>query len=434
MDMLRSSGVGIIGDMDWGTHFCHFYQTKEDLTNILVPYFKAGLENNEFCMWITSNPLSVEEAIESMQKVMPDIKKYLDTKQLEIIPYNEWYINDDEFNSKNVLKGWVEKVNESTHRGYERIRVTGNVSFLDKKDWDDLIDYEEKLDRIVDNLQIMVLCSYPLDECDANQIIDAVNKHQFTLIKREGNWTMVENTRHKKTEEALNQVKERFDRQLDQLTYITSHDLQEPIRMVISFSQLLKRRYKGIYDEDADEYIDFIMDGAHRMKDLIDDLQTFSQLNTRAKKSEPVHMDVVLNEVLDNLKTSITYNESQISYDYLPVIMGDPSQINQLFHNLITNAIKFQREGPPKIHISVGELSEKWLFSVKDEGIGIHSRYHEQIFKIFKRLHPREKYEGTGIGLVICKRIVERHGGRIWVESKLGEGSTFYFELPKIIS
>lgn len=283
MNMLRSSGVGIIDDMDWGTHFCHFYQTKEDLTNILVPYFKAGLENNEFCIWITSNPLSVEEAIESMQKVMPDIKKYLDTKQLEIIPYNEWYINYDEFNSKNVLKGWVEKVNESTHRGYEGLRVTGNVSFLDKKDWDDLIDYEEKLDRIVDNLQIMVLCSYPLDECDANQIIDAVNNHQFTLIKREGNWTMVENTRHKKTKEALNQVKERFDRQLEQLTYITSHDLQEPIRMVSSFSQLLKRRYKGIYDEDADEYIDFIMDGAQRMKDLIDDLQTFSQLSTREK-------------------------------------------------------------------------------------------------------------------------------------------------------
>ncbi len=177
----------------------------------------------------------------------------------------------------------MEKVNESTHRGYEGLRVTGNVSFLDKKDWDDLIDYEEKLDRIVDNLQIMVLCSYPLDECDANQIIDAVNNHQFTLIKREGNWTMVENTRHKKTKEALNQVKERFDRQLEQLTYITSHDLQEPIRMVSSFSQLLKRRYKGIYDEDADEYIDFIMDGAQRMKDLIDDLQTFSQLSTREK-------------------------------------------------------------------------------------------------------------------------------------------------------
>ena len=144
MGMLRRSGVDIIGDVPWGTHFCQFYQTKEDLTDILVPYFKAGLENNEFCMWVTSEPLGVEEAIESLRKVKPDIKGYLDKKQIEIIPYDEWYIEDGGFNSKNVLNGWVEKLNEAINRGYGGLRVTGNVSFLEKEDRDDLAEYEER--------------------------------------------------------------------------------------------------------------------------------------------------------------------------------------------------------------------------------------------------------------------------------------------------
>jgi len=772
MGVLRRSGVDIIGDVPWGTHFCQFYQTKEDLTDILVPYFKAGLENNEFCMWVTSEPLGVEEAIESLRKVRPDIKEYLDKKQIEIIPYDEWYIEDGGFTSGRVLNGWVEKLDKALDRGYEGLRVTGNTFWLEKENWDDFVDYEEKLDKVIGRLQIMAVCTYPLENCDANEIIDVVNNHQFTLIKRGGDWTLVENTRHKKTRETLEKVKERekffanaiefsaqpfsveypdgrlvmanqafegligytgeeldktdrsktltpeefwekeqvkleelnttgrpvryekeyirrdgtrvpverlvhlirnedgtpqyyysfvtdinkrkktqrqnlklleneqqlaaelkasnkaleqqkeylvkfnqklqesedmlnrsqkiaklgsweldlvnnhlfwsdevyrifglqpqefaatyeaflervhpddrkevdetynsslhenrdgyeivhravkkstgevrtvqekcthfrdesgqiirsmgmvhditerqkaeehkqellemekqlteelsatneelmatteelktaneeliitqnhltdmveklktSNRELEQFAYVASHDLQEPLRMVGSFTQLLKRRYKGKMDEDADDYIDFIIDGAQRMKDLIDDLLAFSRLNTQAREFEPVIMDVALNDVLNNLKTSITYNKAHISYDSLPVVKADPSQINQLLQNLIANAIKFCGEGPPRIHISAEEQKEQWLFYVKDEGIGIDPQYQEQIFRIFKRLHTREEYEGTGIGLAICKRIVERHNGKIWVESELWKGSTFYFELPKI--
>ncbi len=224
------------------------------------------------------------------------------------------------------------------------------------------------------------------------------------------------------------------NRELEQFAYVASHDLQEPLRMVGSFTQLLKRRYKGNLDEDADDYIDFIIDGAQRMKDLIDDLLAFSRLNTQAKEFEPVLMDVALSDVLTNLKTSINYNKAQISYDHLPVINGDPSQINQLLQNLLANAIKFCGDEPPKIHISAQDLDEQWLFCVEDKGIGIEPQYQEQIFRIFKRLHTREEYEGTGIGLAICKRIVERHNGEIWVESKPEEGSNFYFKLPKVIN
>jgi PAS domain S-box-containing protein len=774
MGVLRNSGIERIGDTPWGTHFCLFYENKEDLTDILVPYFKAGLLNNEYCMWVTSDPLGVEEAIKSLQKEVPDIDAYLDKKQLEIIPYTEWYVKDGFFISKRVLNGWVEKLNKALNQGYEGLRVTGNTFWLEKENWDAFVDYEEELDKILDNFQIIAMCTYSLDKCDANQIIDVVKNHQFTLIKRDGYWTLVESNKQKETKEALEKVKirEKFfanaiefssqpfsvehhdgrllmvnqafedltgytgqeldkvdrsktltpeefrkkeqlkleelhssgkpvryekeyirkdgtrvpverlvhliknedgtpqyyysfitdiskrkkaqkqnqkllenehqlaselkasnralqlqkeylvkfnlklqesedmlnrsqriaklgsweldlknnqlfwsdevyrifglqpqeftatyeaflervhpddrkavddaytgslqedkdgyeivyrvvkkstgeirtvqekytnfrdesgqitrslgmvhditerqkaeehkqellemekqlteelsatneelmatteelktaneeliiaqnhltdmveklktsNRELEQFAYVASHDLQEPLRMVGSFTQLLKRRYKGKLDEDADDYIDFIIDGAQRMKDLIDDLLAFSRLNTQTREFEPVIMDVALNDVLNNLKTSITYNKAQISHDNLPVINGDPSQINQLLQNLIANAIKFQGERPPNIHISAEELAEQWLFSVEDEGIGIDPQYQEQIFRIFKRLHTREEYEGTGIGLAICKRIVERHDGKIWVESELGKGSIFYFKLPKGIN
>ena len=220
------------------------------------------------------------------------------------------------------------------------------------------------------------------------------------------------------------------NRELEQFAYVASHDLQEPLRMVSSFTQLLERRYKDKLDDDANDYIGFIVEGAQRMKNLIDDLLAFSRLNTTAREFEVVLMDVALDDVLINLKAYMRDHNAQIGHDTLPTIKGDPIQINQLLQNLIANAIKFQGDKPPQIQISAQEYGDKWLFSVKDNGIGIDKKHQDQIFSIFKRLHTRQDYEGTGIGLSICKRIVERHGGHIWVESELGEGSTFYFTIP----
>ncbi|MFY9637686.1 MAG: ATP-binding protein, partial [Methanobacterium sp.] len=222
------------------------------------------------------------------------------------------------------------------------------------------------------------------------------------------------------------------NKELEQFAHVASHDLQEPLRMVTSFTQLLERRYKGQLDEDADDYIGFIVEGAQRMKDLIDDLLIFSRLNTEKRKLEPILMEIALDDVLFNLKSSIEENNAIITYDPLPTIIGDISQIRQLFQNLLSNAIKFHGDEPPEIHISAQNFEKEWLFGVRDNGIGINHNHQKQIFNIFKRLHTRKEYEGTGIGLAICKRIVERHGGRIWVESEEGKGSTFFFTIPII--
>jgi len=207
--------------------------------------------------------------------------------------------------------------------------------------------------------------------------------------------------------------------------------LQEPLRMIGSFTQLLERRYKGQLDSDADDYIGFIVDGASRMKDLIDDLLAFSRLNTEAREFELTDLENVFDDVLFNLEIVIEKNNAQITHESLPIVRCDSSQIMQLFQNLISNAIKFQSNKRPNIHIFVQESAEEWLFGVNDNGIGIESEHQKKIFDVFRRLNTRDEFEGTGIGLAICKRILERHDGRIWVDSEPGKGSTFYFTIPK---
>jgi light-regulated signal transduction histidine kinase (bacteriophytochrome) len=236
----------------------------------------------------------------------------------------------------------------------------------------------------------------------------------------------------RRIEEALKERTEelaRSNRDLEQFAYVASHDLQEPLRMVTNYVQLLARRYKGKLDSDADDFIHFAVDGAIRMWKLINDLLTYSRVGTQNKGLKSTDCETVLKHSLDNLKIAVEENEAVITHDALPTVMGDHLQLGQLFQNLIGNAIKFRGEESPRIHISASRNGNGWTFSVRDNGIGIAPEYVERIFVIFQRLHNREDYPGTGIGLAICKRIVERHGGRIWVESKVGKGTTFYFTL-----
>jgi signal transduction histidine kinase len=221
----------------------------------------------------------------------------------------------------------------------------------------------------------------------------------------------------------------RSNADLQQFAYVASHDLQEPLRMVSSYTQLIARRYKGKLDADADEFIAFAVDGANRMQRLILDLLAYSRVNTAGRQFEPTAMETVLKAALNNLTNAVKESQAVITHDPLPAVMGDDKQLAQLFQNLLSNAVKFGGAQPPRIHISAKQTDGEWLFSVRDHGIGLDPQYADRIFVIFQRLHTRAEYPGTGIGLAICKKIVERHGGRIWVESELGKGATFYFTM-----
>jgi len=202
-EKLRNSGIDIIGDVHWGTHFCQFYQIKKDLMDVLVPYFKAGLENNEFCIWIISQPSEAEEAKETLRRAIPDIDVYLEKGQIEIILYTHWYAKEGIFDSEKVLKGWVEKLDKALARGYDGLRLTGNTFWLEKKYWNSFADFEKELDRVIGNHRMIALCTYCLGRCSATEIIDVVTNHQFALIKREGKWEQIENSRRTKTEDKI---------------------------------------------------------------------------------------------------------------------------------------------------------------------------------------------------------------------------------------
>jgi PAS domain S-box-containing protein len=218
--------------------------------------------------------------------------------------------------------------------------------------------------------------------------------------------------------------------ELEQFAYVASHDLQEPLRMITSYLHLLERRYNAQLDADAREFIHFAVDGANRMKVLIRDLLSISRAGTQAVKSVDVPASAVLQNVLHDLKATIEEKGAAITFDPLPTIFADPGLIARVFQNLIGNAIKFHREGAPQVHVSASLVNDQWVFSVRDNGIGIEPQHADRIFQIFQRLHGAEAYPGTGIGLAISKKIIERHGGRIWLKSKPGEGSTFYFSIP----
>ncbi len=336
------------------------------------------------------------------------------------------------------LEGNFREFNEATMNmtGYSREELAGKsaLDFIVEEDREKVV---ADLSQTLTDKHTQTLTSYRL-LAKGNRGFDA-ELSSGMMLDSEGNPTaligiMRDVTERKRMEEKLVKIKEdleRSNRELEQFAYVASHDLQEPLRMVSSYLKLLERRSKDKLDSEAQEFIDFAVDGSTRMAAMIQALLTYSRVGTRGKPFEPTESEDILRKALSNLQIAIEEKGAVVTHDPLPTIVADSTQMLQLFQNLIGNGLKFQDNKRPEVHVSVEDRGEDWVFSFRDNGIGIDPKYKERIFVIFERLHGKGEYKGTGIGLAVCKKIVERHGGRIWVDSTPGNGATFYFTMPK---
>ena len=293
-------------------------------------------------------------------------------------------------------------------------------AILDRTAKGEKVDHYETIRIAKDGRRIDVSLSIsPIKAADGKIVGAAKSVRDITAQKND------QQTLAKRSEEL-----QRSNEDLAQFAYVASHDLQEPLRMVATYTELLSERYKGALDEKAEKYIKFVLDGAKRMQQLVKDLLAYSRVGTQDNMPTEVHSEIVVKSALDSLKVAIDEIHAEIICDKLPAVTADEGQLTQVFQNLIGNALKFHGDRSPRIHIGAEKSNGHWLFRVEDNGIGIDQEYGKLIFQMFQRLHERGHYDGSGIGLAIAKKIVERHGGRIWFESELEKGSTFYFTLP----
>ncbi|WP_254531695.1 sensor histidine kinase [Natrinema gelatinilyticum] len=269
------------------------------------------------------------------------------------------------------------------------------------------------------------------DDHDTPMLVDDIVEAPIerALLFRRLNTLLVRRSQSKDLRRYVSQLEE-SNRSLEQFAYAASHDLQEPLRMVSSYLQLIEQRYEEELDDDGEEFLAYAVDGADRMRDMIDGLLEYSRVDTAGDPLEPTDLNAVLEDVLADLQVRVDEQDARISVDELPRVEGDADQLRQLFQNLLANAIKYSGDDRPRVHVSAERDGTSWLVSVDDDGVGIDPEDQDRIFDVFQRLHSREERSGTGIGLALCKRIVKRHDGRIWVDSEPDEGSTFTVALP----
>jgi C4-dicarboxylate-specific signal transduction histidine kinase len=464
MDMeTRKTGIEIVGDMPWGTHFCLFYDTKDDLLDLLTSYCKAGLEAEEFCLWVVAEPLTIGEAINALKDAVPDIDRYLAESSIEITSASDWYLEGGRFDLKRVTGRWLERLARASARGYAGVRVTGDTAWLEKKDWKDFCEYEEGLNEAVANQRLAVLCTYPLAACGAAEILDVVRTHQFAVARRHGSWEVIETAGLKLAKAEIKRLNEELEQRVVErtnqlmrasealreaqsalahvnrvttmglLVASITHEITQPVAATVTNADAALR-WLGAQPpelEEARQALGRVVKDGNRVGEIVNRIRGLIKRepsrNDRLDINETIldvialtHSEVERNDV--SLQTRLT--------DGLPVVQGDRIRLQQVVLNLIVNAIEAMSgagDGARELVISTGkDASSSVLVDLRDSGPGLDPEGLDRLFDAFYTTKPR----GMGMGLAICRSIIEAHGGRIWATANVPHGAAFKFTLP----
>lgn len=446
----RKTGIDILGDIAWGTHFCVFYQSKQDLIDILAPYFKEGLENNEFCMWITSEPLNAKEAKKSLKQAVNNIDSYIKKGQIEILDYGEWYTKSGKFEADRVLQGWIQKYDDAITRGFDGLRLTGNTFWLEKKGWSEFIDYEESVNNIIGKYKMLAICTYSLDKCGASEVIDVVNNHQFAIVKREELWDILESAERKKAQKEARDAQRKLIEQyrherehaeadlakvrdelirttrlatIGQVSASIAHDLRNPLGAMRNASYFL-RRHLSKNDLKAPEHLEIIE------QEVVKADQIITNLLEMARPKTPHKQEIDLGEIVKNVFSRAKRAEGvRCQPSLVPdpfVVRADPSQLRQMIGNIVDNAVDAMK-GQGEIFVEATRDSDYDTLVFRDTGPGFAQEVIERLFEPL----VTTKASGTGLGLMICHQIVEKHGGTIGAENCEGRGAAIRVRLPR---
>jgi signal transduction histidine kinase len=450
----RPTGIDLIGNALWGTHFCQFYASQQDLTEILVPYFKAGLESHEFCMWVTSPSLKSEEAWQALGQAVHDLDFYRQRGRIEIIPYTEWYLVDGRFDQQRVLQGWVRKLEAALARGCTGLRLSGDTFWLEKSDWKGFAEYEAAIDRVIGKYRMLALCTYALDRCGAAEVADVIKNHTFALLKRDGAWERIESFDRRemqrslaqeveelrRTQEALRANEQRLreiDKRKNEFLAVLSHELRNPLAPIKISLYTLDRVPPG--SPQAARAKAVIERQVEQLSRLVDDLLDVTRIS-RDKirlQMQPVDVNQLVQQAVEDHRTLFKKSGVQVQLSVAedgPRTMADPARLMQVVGNLLQNAAKFTPPGGcASVSVVTDHPARQVAIRVLDSGVGMNAETLSTLFQPFMQAEmtlDRSK-TGLGIGLALVKGLVDLHGGRVEAYSEgPDKGATFAVHLP----
>src|SRR6266404_682166 len=471
----QKTGIDVVGDVAaWGAHFCLFYETKEDLLDTLVSYCKSGLEREEYCLWVVAEPLTTEEATDALKDVVPELDRHLADSNLELALARDWFLQGDMFEGERARRNWHDRLARAGARGYRGVRATGDTTWLGKKDWNHWCDFEDGMNEVfralvsswpIDNQRMAMLCTYPLAGCGAPQILDVVRTHQFVLARRYGNWDVVETTALKRAKaeiqglnaeleqcvaertnqlmqasEALRQAQAELAHvnrvtAMEQLAASITHEVNQPLGAMVNSANACVRWLAAQNPERAQQSAVRVVAEGQRAADIIGGIRAL--IKKEPPRTDGVGMNEAILEVMALTHGEVVKNgvavQTQLA-EGLPLIQGDRVQLQQVLLNVILNAVEAMSdvsEGARELRISTEpDASGGVLVTVQDSGPGLHPESVDHLFDAFYTTKPG----GMGMGLSICRSIVEAHGGQIWAAGAAGPGATVQFTLPVGVS